>query len=43
VCFNQLFGDVNIFIIVSSKKANFWNVSLFVFFENSQWMMILPL
>ena len=31
VCFNQLFGDVNIFSIVLSKKDNFFNVSLFLF------------
>ena len=28
VCFNQLFGDVNIFSIVLSRKDNFFNVSL---------------
>ena len=31
VCFNLLFGDVNILIIALSKKDNFFlNVSLFV-------------
>ena len=33
VCFNQLFGDVNIiYLVVLSKKDNFLNVSLFLFF-----------
>lgn len=31
VCFNQLFGDVNIFSIVLSKRDNFLNVLTFVF------------
>ena len=31
VCFNQLFGDVNIFSIVLSKKDNFFNVLPFLF------------
>ena len=41
VCFNQLFGSVNIFNIVSSKKDNFFNVSLFRFLRNSL-RMVLP-
>jgi hypothetical protein len=35
VCFNQLFGDVNIFSIVLSKKENFFNVLPFYIFGNS--------
>ena len=31
MCFNQLFGDVNIFSIVLSKKDNFLNVLQFTF------------
>ena len=31
VCFNQLFGDMNVFSIVLSKKANFFHVSFFLF------------
>ena len=31
VCFNQLFGDMIIFIIVLSKKDNFFNVLPFLF------------
>ena len=33
MCFNQVFGDVNLFIIVVSKKDYFFNCSLFVFFS----------
>jgi hypothetical protein len=33
VCFNQLFGGVKIFSIVLSKNDNFFNVSLFYFYE----------
>ena len=29
VCFNQVFGDLNIFTIVLSKKYNLFNVSVF--------------
>ena len=29
-CFNQLFGDVNIFSVVLSKKVNFFNVLTFL-------------
>ena len=42
VCFNQLFGDVNIFSIVSSKKDNFFNVSQFLYLGNSLRKMVLP-
>ena len=33
VCFDELFGDVNIFSIVLSKKDNFFNVSLFFYIK----------
>jgi hypothetical protein len=35
VCFNQIFGDVNIFSIFLSKNVSFFNVSLFSFLLNS--------
>ena len=31
MCFNQLFGDMNIFCIVLSKNDSFFTVSLFTF------------
>jgi hypothetical protein len=33
VCFNKLFGEVNIFSIVLSKKDSFLNVLPFYFYE----------
>ena len=35
MCFNQLFGDINIFSIVLSKKDHFFNVLTFIFSRNS--------
>jgi hypothetical protein len=31
LCFNKLFGDVNIFSIIVTKKENYFNASLFLF------------
>ena len=42
MCFNQLFGDVNIFCIVLSTKDNVFNVSLFLFVWNSLRRVVLP-
>jgi hypothetical protein len=42
VCFNQLFGDMNIFIIVLSKKDNFFKCFTIYILWNSLSRMVLP-